>query len=246
MSPTVAITGISGGIGSATAAVFADAGWTVVGVDLVEPAPTAPIDAFATLDLGDPGVGSDLTTFFAGLSGLDALVNAAAIQGITRLEDTPIAGWDAVMDANARGTFVAMQAAHPHLRRASGAVVNVASVHAFATSTGAAPYAASKGAIVALTRAAALEWAPNVRVNAVLPGAVDTTMLRAGVQRWAAPDDVDAALETLADRIPLRRIGRPGEIAEAILFLADGRRSSFITGHALVADGGALARLSTE
>ena len=132
------------------------------------------------------------------------------------------------------------------LRRSRGAVVNVASVHAFATSAGAAPYAASKGAIVALTRAAALEWAPDVRVNAVAPGAVDTGMLRQGVQRWAPPEAVDAELERLAARIPLGRIGRPEEIAEAILFLADGRRSSFITGQVLVADGGALARLSTE
>ena len=216
------------------------------GVDLVDPPSTTPMVAFATIDLREAGAGDGLAAFFAGLSGLDALVNAAAIQGIDRIDATPVTAWDEVMDANARGTFLAMQAAYPHLQRSHGAVVNVASVHALATSAGAAPYAASKGAIVAMTRAAAIEWAPDVRVNAVAPGAVDTNMLRLGVQRWASPEGVDAELEGLAARIPLGRIGRPEEIAEAILFLADGRRSSFITGQAVVADGGALARLSTE
>jgi NAD(P)-dependent dehydrogenase (short-subunit alcohol dehydrogenase family) len=242
----VAITGIAGGIGSATAAVFHDAGWSVAGVDLLEPPSTSPVVAFTTLDLREADVGDDLVAFFAALPGLDALVNAAAMQGTDRIDATPVAAWDAVLDANARGTFLAMQAAYPHLQRSHGAVVNVASVHALATSASAAPYAASKGAIVAMTRAAAIEWAPDVRVNAVLPGAVDTSMLRRGVQRWASPEGVDAALERLAARTPLGRIGRPEEIAEAVLFLADGRRSSFITGQAVVADGGALARLSTE
>lgn len=246
MTGIVAITGIAGGIGAATAAAFHREGWSVAGVDVVEPPSTTPLVGFAKLDLGQPSAGADLAAFFATLSGLDALVTAAAIQGIDRIEATPMTAWDEVMDANARGTFVAMQAAYPQLRRSRGAVVNVASVHALATSAGAAPYAASKGAIVALTRAAAVEWAPDVRVNAVAPGAVDTKMLRQGVQRWASPAGVDAELARLAARTPLGRIGRPEEIAEAILFLADGRRSSFITGQALVADGGALARLSTE
>ena len=246
MTRTVAITGVAGGIGSATAIVFHDAGWSVVGMDVVEPASTVPTDAFASIDLRDTGAGDAVAAFLAGLSGLDALVNAAAVGGTDTIEGTVVAAWDEILDVNARGTFFAMRASHPHLARSRGAIVNVASVHAVATSAGAAPYAASKGAIVAMTRSAALEWAPEVRVNAVLPGAIDTQMLRRGVQRWASPDGVDAALEELAARTPLGRIGRPEEIAEVILFLADGQRSSFITGQTLVADGGALARLSTE
>jgi NAD(P)-dependent dehydrogenase (short-subunit alcohol dehydrogenase family) len=246
MTRVVAITGIAGGIGAATAAVFHDAGWSVAGVDLVDVAGTTPMVAFTTLDLRKANAGDELKAFVATLPGLDALVNAAAIQGVDRIDATPVAAWDEILAANARGTFLAMQAAYPQLQRSHGAVVNVASVHAIATSAGAASYAASKGAIVALTRAAAIEWAPEVRVNAVAPGAVDTSMLRQGVQRWASANGVDAALESLAARIPLGRIGRPEEIAEAILFLADGRRSSFITGQTVVADGGAMARLSTE
>ena len=246
MTQVVAITGVAGGIGAATAARFHDAGWSVAGIDLVDSPPSTPLVAFATVDLRSAGAGAEIGTFLAALPGLDALVNVAAIQGIDRIDATPVAAWDEVLDANARGTFLAMQAAYPFLRRSNGAVVNVASVHAMATTPGAAPYAASKGAIVALTRSAALEWAPDVRVNAVAPGAVDTGMLRQGLQRLAPGDGLDAALTGLAGRIPLGRIGRPDEIAEAILFLADGRRSSFITGQTLIADGGALARLSTE
>ncbi len=246
MSPTVAITGVAGGIGLATATAFKEDGWDVVGVDLVAPADSAAIDAFTTMDLGDPDAGDALGAFFAARPSLDALVNSAAIQRIESIVDTPVAAWNEVLDANVRGTFLAMRAAHEHLQRANGAVVNVASVHAVATTAHAASYAASKGAVLALTRAAALEWAPDVRVNALIPGAVDTSLLRIGVQRWSEPGAVDAALEHLAARIPLGRIGRPEEIAQAILFLADGRRSSFITGQGLVADGGALAKLSTE
>lgn len=246
MTRVVAITGIAGGIGAATAALFQAAGWSVAGVDLVSPPATTPKGPFAKVDLRDGGVGDALARFFAGLPGLDALVNAAAIQGVDRIDATEVTEWDAILNVNARGPLLAMQAAYPLLRQAQGAVVNVASVHGLATSIGAASYAASKGAILALTRAAAIEWAPDVRVNAVAPGAVDTTMLRQGVQRWASAEGVDAAMQGLAARIPLGRIGRPEEIAEVILFLADGRRSSFITGQTVVADGGVLARLSSE
>jgi glucose 1-dehydrogenase len=125
--------------------------------------------------------------------------------------------------------------------------VNVSSVHAVATSPNVTAYAASKGALLALTRAAAIEMAPfGVRVNAVLPGAVDTPMLRAGVLREDPDADVEVALKQLAERTPLRLVGDPSDIAEGILFLADGGRSRFVTGQVLVIDGGATACLSTE
>ena len=118
------------------------------------------------------------------------------------------------------------------------------SVHAFATSAGSGAYAASKGAVLAFTRAAAIDLAPdNIRVNAVLPGAVDTAMLSEGLNR---SDDPKAARSNLEQRTIMGRVGRPEEIAQAILFLADEDRSSFITGQNLIVDGGALARLSTE
>ena len=247
MRRLVAITGVAGGIGAATAAVFRDAGWSVVGVDVMDPGPSSALDGFAVVDFGADNAEARMRGFIASQPRLDALVNAAARQETTSIDDTPPGDWDRVLAVNLRGTLLAMQAAHDQLHSSHGAIVNVASVHAFASSHGVAAYAASKAGMVALTRGAALEWAPEVRVNAVLPGAVDTPMLRLGVRRWATSSEgVESALQELGARTPLGRIGRPTEIAHAILFLADAGQSSFVTGQTLVADGGALARLSTE
>ncbi len=126
--------------------------------------------------------------------------------------------------------------------------MNVSSVHAVATSANIAAYAASKGALLALTRALAIELAlDRIRVNAVLPGAVDTPMLHAGLTCGHLQGaDVQELMQALAVRTVMRRVGHPEEIAQAIVFLADDQRSSFMTGQALVVDGGAMARLSTE
>ena len=241
---TVFITGVLGGIGRASAEVFRDAGWRVAGMDRRELDGDAPVDPFVVGDVADPNVGDRLDALFERLGSLDAVVNNAATQVETRLVDMAVADWDAIMATNVRSAFIVSRSAHPHLAKSAGAIVNVASVHAIATSPGLTAYAASKGALVALTRASALEFAGDgIRVNAVLPGAVETPMLQAGLSRWPDPDD---ARTQLASRTPLRRIADAREIARAILFLADGQQSSFITGQALIADGGALARLSTE
>jgi len=245
MSPIVLITGVLGGIGRATATLFHTAGWTVAGIDRLE-AVDASLDAFLQLDVSRTDIGEALARFVERLGGLNALVNNAAMQLEKPLTDTTVIEWDAVMATNVRGSFVASQSACSALRTSRGAIVNVSSVHALATSGGLAAYATSKGALAAFTRAAALELAPEIRVNAVLPGAVDTPMLRAGLSRWAAPEQLNGALQALAAKTPLRRVAAPDEIAEAILFLADGNRSSFITGQTLVVDGGATARLGTE
>jgi len=130
---------------------------------------------------------------------------------------------------------------------ADGAIVNVSSVHAVATSQNIGAYAASKGALVALTRAAAVELAEQgVRCNALLPGAVDTPMLRDGLSRRPHPDGPDGNLQILIDSTPLKMVASPTDIAKSVLFLADTERSPFITGQALIADGGATAKLSTE
>jgi NAD(P)-dependent dehydrogenase (short-subunit alcohol dehydrogenase family) len=148
-----------------------------------------------------------------------------------------------------RSVFLSAKLAHPLLKaRGGGAIVNVSSVHAVATSKDIAAYAASKGGMLALTRAMAIEFAPvNVRVNAILPGAVDTPMLRAGLNRdHAGRGSLEERLENLARNTVSGKIGTPAEIAQAIFFLADGELSSFMTGQALIVDGGATARLSTE
>ena len=177
---------------------------------------------------------------------MNALVNNAAIQIERPLSETTVSEWDLVLATNVRGAFIASQVVTSLLRASRGAIVNVSSVHALATSAGLAAYAVSKGALAALTRAAALELGPEIRVNAVLPGAVDTQMLQSGLGRRAGSERLQEAVDALAARTPLRRIGRPVEVAEAILFLADEQRSSFITGQTIVVDGGAVAQLSTE
>ena len=248
MRAVVVVTGSTGGIGSATAGVFAEAGWTVIGVDRRD-GERKGIHHFFRADLADEE--TSLRTFEAigrDTGGIDALVNNAAVQVCKPFVDTTVAEWDEVMSANVRSVYLAVRHAYPFMRGAGGAIVNVSSVHALATSISIAAYAASKGAVLALTRALALELAPDrIRVNAVLPGAVDTPMLRAGLGRGplggAGADDLVARLGA---RHPLGRVGLPVEIAHAILFLCDREKSSFITGQALVVDGGAAARLSTE
>lgn len=244
------ITGVAGGIGAATAQAFARAGWRVVGVDR-RPAGEAPpeIDHFIRDDIGAAEAAARVVEAVRVREGrLDALVNNAAVQVCKSLLDTTVAEWDAVMAVNVRAVFLAAKAAFPLLRAHQGAIVNVSSVHALATSSCIAAYAASKGALLALTRAMALEFGPQqVRVNAVLPGAVETSMLHDGLQRGHIGGlDVGAMVRGLGQKHVMGRVGRPDEIAQAILFLADGARSSFMTGQSMVVDGGATARLSTE
>ncbi len=243
------ITGAAGGIGRATTELFAAEGWDTIAVDRREAEPFPPGVLSRRADVAVP---ADVEALFAWLEErtdrLDALVNNAAIQICKPMVDLSVEEWDGVMASNLRSAFLTARMGHRLLRAAGGAIVNISSVHALATSRDIAAYAASKGGLVALTRALALELAlDSIRVNAVLPGAVDTPMLHAGLSRdHVAGDSVEARMADLGSRTVMGRVGRPEEIAQAILFLADGLRSSFVTGQTLVVDGGATARLSTE
>jgi glucose 1-dehydrogenase len=247
----VLITGAAGGVGRATVQSFVKKGWKVIGVDRAEFGEPFPEDGlFIQADISDP---QQLQTIFQRANDftktLDALVNNAAKQIIKPLLQTSVEEWDSVMASNLRAVFLSAQLAYPLLKaRGGGAIVNVSSVHAVATSTNISAYAASKGGMLALTRAMAIEFAPdNVRVNAILPGAVDTAMLRAGLSRdHAGGGTMVERLENLARRTVSGKIGKPEEIASAIYFLADESQSSFMTGQAMIVDGGATARLSTE
>jgi len=249
MKRVVLITGAAGGIGNATAQVFAEAGWHVVGVDRQDVEAPPWIDHFIRADIADPDAVDEILSAVTAREGcLHALVNNAAIQLCKSLVETTVAEWDAVMASNVRSVFLTAQAAFPLLRESRGAIVNVSSVHALATSSCIAAYAASKGALLALTRAMALEFGTHtIRVNAVLPGAVDTSMLHDGLGRGHANGHtLDEMVRGLGRKHVMGRVGQPEEIGQAILFLADGSRSSFMTGQAMVVDGGATARLSTE
>lgn len=255
-APVVLITGAAGGIGRASVHLFAENGWRVIGVDRApfnqdETARKFPENGLFIL--ADISVGEDMELIFSQArqftNTLHALVNNAAQQIAKPLLETSVAEWDSVMANNLRSVFLGAKLAHPLLKASgSGAIVNVSSVHAVATSAHISAYAASKGGILAFTRALAIEFAPdNIRANAVLPGAVDTPMLRAGLGRGHVQGtDILERLDNLARKTVNGRVGRPEEIAHAIYFLADHKQSSFMTGQALIVDGGATARLSTE
>jgi len=247
----VLVTGASGGIGRACMELFAEQGWLVVGADRDQYGASFPEDGvFIRANLSDA---KEIELLFQQIGKfsplLDAVIHNAGMQIAKPILETTLEDWDSTMAANLRSVFIGSQMAHPMLKAAGGgAIVNVCSVHAVTTSANISAYAASKGGMMALTRAMAIEFAPDhIRVNAVLPGAVDTPMLRASMQRnQFEQSTLQNRLDALARKTVNGRLGRPEEIARAILFLADENQSSFMTGQGLIVDGGATARLSTE
>ncbi len=243
------ITGAGGGIGHATLCHFARCGWRVIGVD--RRALESPIPGEGIYIQSDISLEENLRSIYEQAREfsptLDAVINNAAIQIAKPLIETTAEEWDLVMASNLRSVFLGTKLAHPLLvAEGGGAIVNVSSVHAVATSMNISSYAASKGGLLALTRAMAIEFAKdNIRVNAILPGAVDTPMLRASMIRMTEGTMQDR-IDNLARKTVNGRVGTPDELARAIYFLADSTQSSFITGQALIVDGGATARLSTE
>lgn len=171
-----------------------------------------------------------------GFGRLDALVNNAAILATETLEETTLERWNAVIAVNQTGPFLGIKAALPALRAAGGAsIVNVSSVMAFlgGEGGGAAAYGATKGALFAMTRGAAMELAKDgIRVNSLHPGAIDTPMALEGVG-GADP----AVRRQMAEMSPFKREGTSEEVAAAAVFLVSDE-SSFMTGSALVVDGG--------
>lgn len=249
MRRVVIITGVLGGIGSAAAKVFNEAGWHVFGIDIRETFDLPYVSDFICADISDAEVPQKIIDEVSFKKGrLDALVNNAAIQICKPLLETSVDDWEKIMATNVRSAFLIVQAAHPVLKKSQGSIVNVGSVHAFATSRGIGAYAASKGALLALTRSIALEMAEDgIRANVMIPGAVETDMLRKGLSRGHIfGENVSEQVNNLGLKHPLGRIAQPEEIAKSIYFLADNHQSSFITGQALTVDGGALAKLSTE
>lgn len=244
----VLITGVCGGIGRATAARFKAAGWGVIGVDRSEPGEVLDVDRFEVVDVSQSDqVARLFEALNADMTGLDALVNNAATQINKPIVETTDEDWDLIINTNVRSAFQCIRGAHPLLAAVRGAVVNVSSVHAIATSMNVAVYAISKGALVALTRSAALELADDgIRCNAVLPGAIDTKMLREGLHRRPNPDGAEGNLRILAERTPLGFVATADDIAPSIFHLADNDQSKYTTGQMLVLDGGATIRLSTE
>ncbi len=238
----VLITGCNQGIGRAIADLFFERGWIVTGLDITDK-PSECAWNYIELDISKPAQVIRLAdAFIAENRTINCLVNNAAIQIEKSLLDTSIDEWDRVMSTNLNGAFYMTKAFAPVL--SGGSIVNISSVHARATSAGMCAYVTSKGGMSAFTRAAALELAPlDIRVNAILPGAVNTEMLKRSLSRSSEYEEAKLRLERST---PLGRIVRPEEIASLALFLANTDLSGSITGQEFVCDGGVLARLASE
>jgi NAD(P)-dependent dehydrogenase (short-subunit alcohol dehydrogenase family) len=223
------VTGAGSGIGAATARSLADHGFDVTVADLHPDGIAEELGATAIrLDVRDEA------QVAPAMRGLDVLVNVAGVGSTTSVPDTPLEVWEDVFAVNARGTFLCCKHAIPGMReRGGGAIVNVASVAGLIGLRNRAAYSASKGAVIALTRALAVDHvADRIRVNAVCPGTVDSPWVRRLV------DEQGESLDALRARQPLGRLGTPEEIADAILYLVS---AEFATGTILTVDGGLTA-----
>lgn len=251
MGKIVLITGVFGGIGYATAKLFKKSGWGIIGIDKQKRDDTEnAVDLYIEKDISKT---EDIDAIWMTVkekypNGISGLVNNAGYQVAKSVLDTTEEEWDMVLSSNLKSVFLSAKHAFPLLKVNKGAIVNVSSVHAFATSKNISAYAASKGGLLAFTRALSLEFSSaDVRVNCVIPGAVRTNMLISGLSRGHLGNEgVDTMIDKLGLRHPVKRVGEPEDIANLIYFLIDNERSAFITGQSFCADGGALAQLSTE
>ena len=250
--PVVVVTGGGSGIGRATALCFAERGASGIMIADVDPVAAAEavsaIEALgrsahvALADVARPEEAERLiATTVAAYGRIDVLVNNAAVILSKPVHETSPDEWARVIGVNLTGTFLCAHYALPQmLAQGRGAIINLASPHAFQTGKHIAAYAASKGGIVALTRQMALDYGRlGVRVNCVVPGAVDTPMLRADIQQGA---DWEANLHGWERNQPIGRLGQPADIANVIVWLASDD-AAFVLGAPIIADGGLLAQL---
>jgi NAD(P)-dependent dehydrogenase (short-subunit alcohol dehydrogenase family) len=237
------ITGASVGIGLATAKLFQKNGFTVINFDIQPPAEPEAITETFQVDLCNfDQIHGAFDQMLSKYNRLDVLVNNAGAVLIKPLSATSVDEFQKVLNLATTTPFLLSKLAQPHLKKSKGAIVNVSSVHAQATLPNITAYSTGKGGMVALNRGLALEFAPDIRVNAVMPGSVDTPMLRGHIG-LATSKPTEEIMGNLAEEIPLKRIADPIEIARVIYFLADSENASFVTGQTLIADGGLLAKI---
>lgn len=241
------VTGATSGMGRAIALLFAKEGASVLasgrdagrGEALVEEIRAAGGRAeFAAGDASVPGTGERLTqACVRAFDAVDVVVPCAGMLGLGSITDVPVETWRQTLAVNLDAVFFLLRAALPEMKtRGGGAVVIVGSIAGFKGFPNHAAYCASKGALVALVRQAAIDYAPEVRINLVCPGPVDTPFIWASAS--AFPDPSRAVADAGA-KTALKRLGSPEDVARAALFLASSE-SAWVTGTTLTVDGGIM------
>jgi NAD(P)-dependent dehydrogenase (short-subunit alcohol dehydrogenase family) len=241
MQKAVIVTGSAGGIGAALCERMKADGYFTIGIDRhYSPAADEAIELDMTKSEELRDVGRDLASRFE----LKAIIHNAAMQPIGGAGDTTLENWFDALRVNVIASDALASGTRMSLSAADGSIVVISSVHARATSGGITAYATTKAALEGWVRSAALDLGPNIRVNAIAPGAIDTAKLREGFARWGETES-EVRKDILRERTALGRIGDPEEVAAAASFLI-GDDAKFITGITLVVDGGASARLGSE
>lgn len=248
---SVIVTGAAGGIGAATVENLVNQGIFVFAVDRNSEALSKILTSIDPEGALSEAIVADITvekecqalcnTVMAKGIPVKGLVNNAAVGAFNlSVENTSFEDWQRIISINLTSLYLMAKYSLPLIRKAGGgAVVNVSSIHAYATSTGVAPYAAAKGGVLTLTKTMALDLAPdNIRVVCIIPGATDTPMLRQHAEREGK---TLAELGFPTSENAIGRIAQPEEVADVIAF-ALSRGASFITGSSLIPDGGILAK----
>ncbi len=237
------VTGGGSGIGLATGRLLVERGASVVLLDRDARAVASGADAIraraVTADVRSPvevaGAIAEATELLG--ASPDLLVNAAGIYRFRPAVETSVEEWDEVLDTNLRGSwFVAREVARALLADGrTGSIVNISSTAGLVADREepAVAYNASKAGVIAITKQMAVEWAPLIRVNAVCPGVIDTPMLR-------IMDDPEAGARYVREVVPLQRLGKAGDVAELIVFLASDA-AAYVTGVSVPVDGGVTA-----
>jgi len=240
------VTGAGSGIGRAIATLFAEEGARVAVVDVSESDGKETVEllrkrggdaVFIQGDISNSAtVKRIVETTVKKYERVDILCNNAGVESMGSILEITEENWDKVMSINLKGVFLCSKHSVPKMvENGGGVIINIASVLGLIGSKGEAAYCASKGGIISLTRAMALDFAPhNIRVNCICPGSVLTPTFK---RVMTSLGDYEAAFQRNLDKIPLKRIAEPAEIAYAALYLAS-EKASYITGSVLVIDGG--------
>jgi len=232
------VTGGASGIGEATCRTLAGAGASVTIADVDRERAEAlsaelPGSSVLLLNITDEAAVAEA---FAGLGPLDILVNNAGVGLVGNVEETELADFERLLNVNVTGMFLVTRAAMPKLLEAKGSIVNIASVAGLVGVKRRFAYCATKGAVVALTRQMAVDYAGRLRVNCVCPGTVETPFVEGYLEKFHKHEK-DKVRAELHARQPVGRMGRPQEVANLVLYLCSAE-AEFVTGSAMTIDGG--------